>query len=171
MKDQTTTRTMALEELAKLLTPSEDPAQENGEKEKGTSAYKDLSRQFNEDDLDNPVAKKFLLNELDRLRKESVEGEEYHVKFHKEELKSAVLEEKLGSAQSTLPGLPRSVGLGPVCAPPQPPAPRHYRPPHISIWWTSRPRLAAKPAADANRWSLYFFSGSLFIGTFQRRFC
>ena len=92
---------MALEELAKLLTPSEDPAQENGEKEKGTSAYKDLSRQFNEDDLDNPVAKKFLLNELDRLRKESVEGEEYHVKFHKEELKSAVLEEKLGSAQST----------------------------------------------------------------------
>ena len=42
-----------------------------------------------------------------------------------------------------LPGLPRSVGWGPVCAPPQPPAPRHYRPPHETNQSGRRPSVGS----------------------------
>ena len=107
---------MAIKNMTEQEQPDIEP-EDTGEdvqvtRSKGRRAFRNVRRELSDEELSSPAIQRILIDDIERLEKESIKLGEFHDKFYEADKKAAVLEEKLKekTAQEIVFGVCLTVG-------------------------------------------------------------
>jgi hypothetical protein len=92
--------------------PEDTGGDEDVSHTKGRRAFRKVAREFSDDDLSSAVAKRFLINEIDRLENDNGKLNQYMDQYYKADRQVAVYKEKLNThtAQDIIFGVCLTIG-------------------------------------------------------------
>lgn len=77
------------------LAPEEPSEEAAPTQAKGRRAFKNVPREFSDEELSSPAVHRFLINDIDRLEQDNVDLSGFQEEYYKADKKAAVLTEKL----------------------------------------------------------------------------